>query len=88
MTRILAVRSLALLIVHVLSLVSIPAHLVRTIAYVISIGWFILVPTLCSAAVFPLLRARWTIMPMTQVRRTVTVVDEYHSAVAWPARGR
>jgi hypothetical protein len=38
--------------------------------------------------VFPLLRARWTIMPMTQVRRTVTVVDEYHSGVAWPARGR
>ncbi|KAJ7131244.1 hypothetical protein C8R44DRAFT_56252 [Mycena epipterygia] len=53
----LALRSLALLVVHVLSLVTIPAHLVSTIWNVIYVGWLMVDPTLCYAALYALLGA-------------------------------
>jgi hypothetical protein len=56
-TPLLALRSLALLVIHVLSLVSIPAHLVNTIWSVVFGGWLMLDPTLCYAALYALLRA-------------------------------
>ncbi|KAJ7915405.1 hypothetical protein B0H13DRAFT_2324354 [Mycena leptocephala] len=54
-TPLLAIRSLLLLVVHVLSLVSIPPHLVNTIWTVIYGGWLMLNPTLCYAALYTLL---------------------------------
>ncbi|KAJ7257306.1 hypothetical protein C8J57DRAFT_1343017 [Mycena rebaudengoi] len=53
----LAIRALALLVMHVISVVPIPAHLVTVIWNVILFGWLVLDPTLCYAALYILLRA-------------------------------
>ncbi|KAJ6569304.1 hypothetical protein B0H19DRAFT_1256948 [Mycena capillaripes] len=56
-TPLLALRSLGLLVVHVLSLILIPAHLVDTIWNVIYGSWLMFDPTLAYAALYALLRA-------------------------------
>ncbi|KAJ7224724.1 hypothetical protein B0H12DRAFT_1077968 [Mycena haematopus] len=56
-TLLLAIRSLSLLVVHILSLVSIPPHLANTIWTVIVVLWLMADPTLCYAALYALLRA-------------------------------
>ncbi|KAJ7264764.1 hypothetical protein C8J57DRAFT_1623696 [Mycena rebaudengoi] len=63
-TPLLALRSLALLIVHVLSLTTIPRHLVSTVGNVIYIGWFIVDPTLCYVALYALLRVSQASPPL------------------------
>ncbi|KAJ7264768.1 hypothetical protein C8J57DRAFT_407389 [Mycena rebaudengoi] len=56
-TSLLALRSLALLVVHVLSLVTIPRHIVSTVWNVIYIFWLMVDPTLSYVALYALLRA-------------------------------
>ncbi|KAJ7599445.1 hypothetical protein C8J56DRAFT_881884 [Mycena floridula] len=53
----LAIRSLGLLMVHIISLVSVPDHLVNTIWNLIFFGWLILDPTLCYIALDILLHS-------------------------------
>ncbi|KAJ7206880.1 hypothetical protein GGX14DRAFT_567972 [Mycena pura] len=60
----LAIRTLALVVVHVVSLVSIPAHLVNTIWDIILVRWLVLDPTLCYAALYALLRASGVPFPI------------------------
>ncbi|KAF7336368.1 hypothetical protein MVEN_02185300 [Mycena venus] len=71
-THLLAIRSLFLLVVHILSLVSIPPHLVNTVWTVIFVGWLMLDPTLCYAALYALLRASG-IEPPIRFRQIVLV---------------
>ncbi|KAJ7021383.1 hypothetical protein C8F04DRAFT_1241413 [Mycena alexandri] len=56
-TALLAIRSLALLVVHVISIVSIPTHLANTIWNLIFCGWLMLDPTLCYIALYALLHS-------------------------------
>ncbi|KAJ7599511.1 hypothetical protein C8J56DRAFT_1094409 [Mycena floridula] len=54
-TPLLAIRSLALLIIHAISLVSVPDHLVNKLWNLIFFGWLILDPTVCYLALYILL---------------------------------
>ncbi|KAJ7131283.1 hypothetical protein C8R44DRAFT_56408 [Mycena epipterygia] len=72
-TPLLALRSLALLVVHVLSLVTIPTHLVSTIRNVIYICWLMVDPTLCYIALYALLRAS-QVPPPIRFRTIVKIV--------------
>ncbi|KAJ7723231.1 hypothetical protein B0H16DRAFT_1888085 [Mycena metata] len=78
----LAIRALALLVVHIISIASIPAHLVTAIWNVILFGWLVLDPTLCYAAVYALLRAsrvpaplqfRWIVVACAAVAAAAAV---------------
>ncbi|KAF7339114.1 hypothetical protein MVEN_01988100 [Mycena venus] len=71
-TLLLAIRSLSILVVHILSLVSIPPHLVNTIWTVIFVGLLMLDPTLCYAALYALLRASG-VKPPIKFRQIVLV---------------
>jgi hypothetical protein len=71
-TPVLAIRSLALLVIHVLSLISIPPHLVNTIWTVIYVGWLMLDPTLCYVALYALLGASGIPAPL-QFRQIIRV---------------
>ncbi|KAJ7856994.1 hypothetical protein B0H13DRAFT_2357140 [Mycena leptocephala] len=66
----LLIRSLSLLIVHILALISIPPHLVNTIWTVIFVGWIMADPTLCYAALYALLRASG-VKPPIQFRHII-----------------
>ncbi|KAJ7851449.1 hypothetical protein B0H13DRAFT_2674177 [Mycena leptocephala] len=79
----LAIRALALLVVHVISVLSIPAHLVTVIWNVILFGWLVLDPTLCYAALYALLRAsrvpaplqfRWIVVACATVAAAAAAV--------------
>ncbi|KAJ6556057.1 hypothetical protein B0H19DRAFT_1151860 [Mycena capillaripes] len=74
-TILLAIRSLSLLVVHVLSFVSIPPHLVNAIWNVIFVGWLMLDPTLCYAALYALLRTSG-VKPPIKFRQIVQVCWE------------
>ncbi|KAJ7476478.1 hypothetical protein FB451DRAFT_1460567 [Mycena latifolia] len=81
----LAIRALALLVMHVISVVSIPAHLVTVIWNVILFGWLVLDPTLCYAALYILLRAsglpaplpfRWIVVACAAVVAVGVYIDK------------
>ncbi|KAJ7573301.1 hypothetical protein C8J56DRAFT_1034024 [Mycena floridula] len=69
----LAIRSLVLLIVHVISLVSVPDHLVNKIWNLIFFGWLMLDPTLCYVALYILLRCS-QVPPPIRFREIVAAI--------------
>ncbi|KAJ7578110.1 hypothetical protein C8J56DRAFT_969032 [Mycena floridula] len=86
-TRLLVIRSLVLLIIHVISLVSVPDHLVKTIWYLIFFGWLMLDPTLCYIALVLLLQSSQAPSPLRFWRsREVQVVHTTETMYIYGAR--